>query len=63
MEQQPHRALWMKEIKQKNKARHIQTDHSFFDLAHKQCGGIINGFTVWRQSQKEAFLPLPIIYY
>ena len=26
------------------RSRHIQTEHSFFDLAHKQCNDIIKGW-------------------
>ena len=46
MEQQPHHALWMNEIKQKQqkKSGHIQTDHSFLDLAQKQYSDTIKGW-------------------
>ena len=50
MQQQPHRALWINEIKQKQKKSHIQTDHSIFDLAYKQCNDIIKGtlMQIWK---------------
>ena len=51
MQQQPHRALWINEIKQKQKkSHHIQTDHSIFDLAYKQCNDIIKGtlMQIWK---------------
>ena len=61
MEQQQHRASERTKSKQK---QNQVTSHSnwprvlLFDLAHKQCNGIIkgeDGFSVWRHSQKEDF--------
>ena len=63
MEQQLHHALWRNENEQKQqlqkyiRSRHIQTEHSFFDLVHKQCNDIIKGWLHFLASEsKRRFL-------
>ena len=64
MEQQPHHTCERTKLIQK---QNQVTSHSnwprllLFDLAHNQCNGIIkDGFTDWRQSQKEDFLSVRV---
>ena len=64
MEQQPHRACERNQKKNKTKSRHIRIDPTFlFDLAHKQCNGIIKGWLHCLTSgSKERFLVNNILF-
>ena len=59
MQQQLYRALWINEIKQKQKkSHHIQADLSIFDLAYKQCNDIIKGtlMQIWKSPYMFMFM-------
>ena len=56
MEQQPYRAFERSRNKNKTKLRHIQIDNAFF--CTRSMVSLKDGFTVYRQSQKEDFLSI-----
>ena len=59
MEQQPDCACERTKSKQKQNQVKLHSNWPqvlLIDLAHKQCNGIKDGLTVWRQNRKEDFL-------
>ena len=56
MQQQPYCACERIQNKNKTKLRHIQIDHAFY--CTRSMVSLKDGFTVWRQSQKEDFLSI-----
>ena len=65
MEQQSHRACEWTKSKQK-KSPHIQIYYALYCSIYPTNNAIVSlkeGFTVWRQSQKEDIDILSIIYY